>query len=151
MVQRHGRCLNVESGEIEVQVKMPGTRGQTERPREPLLHPGIGSWAGMCRIGGRQRGVGVSLRGAVGEIPPLPVHLSNAGREPARAQCRAGSLTGAVASQRVTEAREGRLRMVGNHPASAKAQGGLTARPTSRAGTKVGLSDLAVASGSAVT
>ena len=41
--------------------------------------------------------------------------------------------------------------MVGNHPVSAKAKGGLTARLTSRAGTKVGLSDLAVASGSAVT
>jgi hypothetical protein len=27
-----------------------------------------------------------------------------------------GSLTGAVASQMVTEARDGRLRMVGNHP-----------------------------------
>ena len=51
----------------------------------------------------------------------------------------------------VTEAREGHLGMVGNHPSSAKAQGGLTARLTSRAGTKVGLSDLAVASGSAVT
>ena len=62
-----------------------------------------------------------------------------------------GSLTGAVASQRVTEAREGHLSLVGNQTSSAKAQGGLTARLTSRAGTKVGLSDLAVASGSAVT
>ena len=105
----------------------------------------------MCRIGGRPRGVGVSLRGAVGEIPPLPVQFSNRGRDPAAGQCQAGSLTGAVASKRVTEAREGHLRMVGNHPASVKAQGGLTARHTSRAGTKVGLSDLAVASGSAVT
>ena len=41
--------------------------------------------------------------------------------------------------------------MVGNHLVSAKAKGGLTARHTGRAGTKVGLSDLAVASGSAVT
>jgi hypothetical protein len=31
--------------------------------------------------------------------------------------------------------------MVGNHSQSAKAEGSLTARPTSRAGTKVGLSD----------
>ena len=61
-----------------------------------------------------------------------------------------GGLTGAVASKRVTEAREGDLRMVGNHPVSAKAKGCLTARLTSRAGTKVGLSDPAVASGSAV-
>ena len=60
-------------------------------------------------------------------------------------------MTGAVASQRVTEAREGHLSLVGNQTSSAKAQGGLTARHTGRAGTKVGLSDLAVASGSAVT
>ena len=51
----------------------------------------------------------------------------------------------------VTEAREGHLMMVGNHQSSVKAQGGLTARRTGRAGTKVGLSDLAVARGSAVT
>ena len=95
--------------------------------------------------------MGVSLRGAAGEIPPLPVQFSNRGRDPVAGQSQAGSLTGAVASQRVTEAREGHLRMVGNHPSSVKAQGGLTARQTSRAGTKVGLSDLAVASGSAVT
>ena len=71
--------------------------------------------------------------------------------KPDNGQCQADSLTGAVASQRVTEAREGHLRLVGNQSASVKAQGGLTARQTSRAGTKVGLSDLAVASGSAVT
>ena len=51
----------------------------------------------------------------------------------------------------VTEAREGLLVAVGNRHASVKAQGGLTARKTFRAGTKVGLSDLAVACGSAVT
>ena len=62
-----------------------------------------------------------------------------------------GSLTGAVSSQRVTEEHEGALIMVGNHEVSVKAQARLTARLTSRAGTKVGLSDLAVASGSAVT
>ncbi len=61
-----------------------------------------------------------------------------------------GSLTGAVASQRVTEAPKGSLRMVGNHSKSVKAEGSLTARPTSRAGTKVGLSDPAVPNGRAV-
>ena len=71
--------------------------------------------------------------------------------KPGRGQCQAGGLTGAVASKRVTEVREGHLRMVGNHLVSVKAQGGLTARDTTQAGTKVGLSDLAVASGSAVT
>lgn len=71
--------------------------------------------------------------------------------KPVCGQCQVGGLTGAVASQRVTEAREGNLAVVGNHRVSVKAEGCLTARPTSRAGTKVGLSDLAVASGSAVT
>ena len=61
-----------------------------------------------------------------------------------------GSLTGAVASQRVTEAPKGTLRMVGNHSKSVKAEGSLTVRPTSRAGTKVGLSDPAVPNGRAV-
>ncbi len=62
-----------------------------------------------------------------------------------------GGLTGAVTSQRVTEVCKGLLALVGNQRMSAKAKGGLTVRLTSRAGRKLGLSDLAVASGSAVT
>ena len=50
-------------------------------------------------------------------------------------------MTGAVASERVSEALKGSLRMDGNHPQSVKAEGSLTARATVRAGTKVGLSD----------
>ena len=65
-------------------------------------------------------------------------------------QCLVGSLTGAVASQKVTEAPKGSLRMVGNHSQSVKAQGSLTARPTSRADTKVGLSDQAIQYGMVV-
>ena len=61
-----------------------------------------------------------------------------------------GSLTGAVASQRVTEAFKGSLRMVGNHLQSVKAQGSLTVRPTSRAGAKAGLSDPVVPHGRAI-
>ena len=64
--------------------------------------------------------------------------------DPGSGHCQVGSLTGAVASERVTEAYKGLLRMVGNHSKSAKAEGGLTARETFRAGTKVGLSDPAV-------
>ena len=56
-------------------------------------------------------------------------------------QCQVGSLTGAVASERVSEALKGSLRMVGNHPQSAKAEGSLTVTPTGGTGTKVGLSD----------
>ena len=52
-----------------------------------------------------------------------------------------GSLTGAVASERVSEALKGSLRMVGNHSQSAKAEGSLTVTPTGETGTKVGLSD----------
>ena len=36
-------------------------------------------------------------------------------RNPDIGQCQVGSLTGAVASKRVTEAPKGSLRMVGNH------------------------------------
>ena len=61
-----------------------------------------------------------------------------------------GSLTGAVASQRVTEAREGSLRLFGNQPQSVKAEGSLTARPTSRAGAKAGLSDPVAPNGRAI-
>ena len=70
--------------------------------------------------------------------------------ELAMGQCQAGSLTGAVASERVSEALKGSLRMVGNHSKSAKAEGSLTATPTGGAGTKVGLSDPVVLSGNAI-
>ena len=60
-------------------------------------------------------------------------------------------MTGAVASQIVTEVREGLLTLVGNQGASVKAQGGLTARKTFRAGAKAGLNDLMVLSGKAIT
>ena len=42
-------------------------------------------------------------------------------RDPGVGQCQAGSLTGAVASERVSEALKGSLRMDGNHSKSAKA------------------------------
>ncbi len=59
-------------------------------------------------------------------------------------------MTGAVASKRVTEAFKGSLRLDGNQPESANAEGSLTARLTGRAGTKVGVSDPAVPNGRAV-
>ena len=72
---------------------------------------------------------------------PCSIGLLTGSRKPANGQCQAGSLTGAVASERVSEALKGSLRMVGNHSKSAKAEGSLTATPTGGAGTKVGLSD----------
>ena len=59
-------------------------------------------------------------------------------------------MTGAVASQTVTEAPKGSLRLVGNQPLSVKAKGSLTARRTRQAGTKVGLSDPVVLGGRAI-
>ena len=59
-------------------------------------------------------------------------------------------MTGAVASERVTEAPKGSLRADGNRSKSVKAEGSLTASQTRRAGTKVGLSDPVVPSGRAI-
>ena len=61
-----------------------------------------------------------------------------------------GSLTGAVASQIVTEARDGGLRAVGNRSLSAMAEARLTVRLTSRTETKVGHSDPVVLRGRAI-
>ena len=67
-----------------------------------------------------------------------------------RGHCLVGSLTGAVASQRVTEAREGSLSLIGNQASSVMAQGSLTARQTCRAGAKAGHSDPVVLYGRAI-
>ena len=64
--------------------------------------------------------------------------------------CQVGSLTGAVASKRVTEALKGWLSTDGNRAESVNAEASLTVRPTSRAVTKVGVSDQVVVSGNAI-
>ena len=89
------------------------------------------------------------------EKPTLKYHpvcseCLTADRDPVTGQCLVGSLTGAVASQKVTEAREGSLSLIGNQAQSAMAQGSLTARPAGRAGTKVGHSDPVVPRGRAI-
>lgn len=61
-----------------------------------------------------------------------------------------GSLTGVVASQNVTEAFKGSLKTNRNRRKSVNAQGSLTARPTSRAGAKAGVSDPVVPNGRAI-
>ena len=71
-------------------------------------------------------------------------------RYPATRHCMVGSLTGAVASQKVTEACDGRLRTVRNRSWSAMAEACLTARLTSRAESKDGHSDPVVLSGRAI-
>ena len=91
-------------------------------------------------MGGYEYGTPVSYEPLLGYHPCVTGFLTMA-RDPGRGQCQVGSLTGAVASERVSEAHKGSLRMVGNHSKSAKAEGSLTARPTGRAGRKLGLSD----------
>ena len=91
-------------------------------------------------MGGREAGTPVSVEPMLG-YHPCGAGLLTCIREPGEGQCQTGSLTGAVASERVSEALKGSLRMVGNHSKSAKAEGSLTVTPTGGAGTKVGLSD----------
>ena len=90
-----------------------------------------------------------SVEGTV-KYHPYSTGVLTAARHPGPGHCQVGSLTGAVASQSVTEAREGSLRLIGNQPTSAKAEGSLTARPTSRADAKAGLSDPVVLYGRAI-
>ena len=70
-------------------------------------------------MGGRE------LLAPAGREPPLGYHSSNVETLTTRhelgvGQCQVGSLTGAVASERVTEAPKGFLRMVGNHSLECK-------------------------------
>ena len=81
---------------------------------------------------------------------PLMFDVLTLTRNPGCGQCLVGSLTGAVSSQRVTEEHEGLLMTVGHRQVSAMVQASLTARQTSRAGTKVGHSDPVVLNGRAI-
>ena len=99
--------------------------------------------------------VGFEAGTLVSVEPPLRYHpcfacCLTAARYPGPGPCVVGSLTGAVASQTVTEAREGWLRAVGNRSLSAMAEASLTARLTRRAESKDGHSDPVVPSGRAI-
>ena len=61
-----------------------------------------------------------------------------------------GSLTGVVASKRVTEASQGALSTNGNRARSVLVQARLTERPTSRSGRKLEHSDPVVPHGRAI-
>ena len=91
-------------------------------------------------MGGEEGATPVAVEPTLGYHPWVIGFQSNC-RKPAGGQRQTGSLTGAVASERVSEALKGSLRMVGNHSQSAKAEGSLIVTPTGGAGTKVGLSD----------
>ena len=58
-----------------------------------------------------------------------------------------GSFTGEVGSYNATEPYKGWLTLNGNQGDSVNTKASLTARPTSRAGTKVGVSDPVMHSG----
>ena len=81
---------------------------------------------------------------------PVDLEILTSGPHRAQGQCLVGSLTGAVASQRVTEARNGYLSLDRNQASSARAEGSLTERPTGRPDTKVGPSDPVVPHGRAI-
>jgi hypothetical protein len=100
-------------------------------------------------VGGVESGALASVEPTL-EYHPWSVEILTLHRYPVWEHCQVGSLTGAVASQRVTEAFKGSLSSVGHRAWSVKAQGSLTARLTSRAGAKAGLSDPAVLCGKAV-
>ena len=129
---------------------MPRTRGQTERPREPLLQVGTGPAFFLCSIGGRPRSAGASRRGAIGEIPPWN------DPDPHRSVARAGTVLigqfdwgGLLPKSNGGVQRYPRPgRQSGNM--SANVEGCLTARPMGRADAKAGLSDPAVLDGKAV-
>ncbi len=91
-------------------------------------------------MGDYEVGTPVSMESLLG-YHPCSIGFLTISHYLALGQCVAGSLTRAVASERVPGALKGSLRMVGNHSKSAKAEGSLTATPTGGAGTKVGLSD----------
>ena len=120
---------------------MPITRDGTKRPREPLLQLSTGLGHRMCRIGRRLRSSDASRCGAVLEIRPFCCLSPNTR---IGGHCLVGSLTGVVASKSVTEALKGWLSTDGNRAVSVNVKASLTARPTGRAVTKVGVSDPAV-------
>ena len=101
----------------------------------------------MCRIVRRQRSGDASHRGVGVEILTFARLVSNSLK---RGHCLVGSLTGVVASKRVTEAPKGALRPIGNRPESVMAQARLTERPTSRTGGKPEHSDPVVPHGRAI-
>ncbi len=65
----------------------------------------------MCRIGGRLRSSVARRCGVAVEIPPFAYLKPNSLMG---GQCLVGSLTGVVASKRVTEASKGTLSTLGN-------------------------------------
>ena len=71
-------------------------------------------------MGGIEVGALVSMEPTLKYHPDESEILTEASY-PGPGHCLVGSLTGAVTSERVTEARKGSLRLIGNQPKSVKA------------------------------
>ena len=76
--------------------------------------------AGTGEVGGTEGRTPVLPEPLLG-YHPCDIGFLTCGHDLAGGQCQVGSLTGAVASERVSEALKGSLRMDGNHSKSAKA------------------------------
>ncbi|TKY72915.1 hypothetical protein E2542_SST01661 [Spatholobus suberectus] len=117
-------------------VKMRTTCTWTERPFEALLFPEIGFRLFLCSLGGGQR------RPPSGGLEPSMRYHSKRARILTMCQD-----LWAKGQSQASLACKGFLGPDKDWPSSAKAKGSLIARPTSRAKTKVGLSDSTVPSG----
>jgi hypothetical protein len=65
-------------------------------------------------VGDNEVGTQVLMESLV-KYHPFYISYLTVSVDPVIGQCQVGGLTGAVASQRVTEVREGSLSMIGNH------------------------------------
>jgi hypothetical protein len=144
---RSGQCLDRELGETAMAVRTPPTHSRTKRPHGALLQLAIGRGPQLRSIGGSLR---AGPRGGWGGSSEIPLCCGLRPHVVTHGPWLVGSLSGADASQKVTEARNGALTRDGHPRVSAKAQGRLTARQTSRAEAKAGLSDPTAPSGRAV-
>ena len=112
-----------------------------EKTPEALLQLDIEYVDTLRSIDGRGWDFGFGWNGLVSEIPFCVLAYSNHSGKNAARQYLAGSFTGAVSSQRVTEEFKGQLGANGNRADSVMAQAGSTVRGTSRAGGKPEHSD----------
>ena len=112
----------------------------TKRPRELYCSLAFASLFRLFRIGGRF---------VISAIPlfEMSKHHFDPHKKTGEGHCLVGSFTGEVGSYNATEPYDGWLVMDGNHDNSIMAKASLTARLTSRAGTKVGHSDPVMHSG----
>ncbi len=104
----------------------------------------------MYRIGRRQRDGYASIQGAAVGILPCCIGFLTGRRRAVDGTVSGGQFDWGGRLPKVTEAPKDTLSLDGNQAQSAKAKGCLTARPTSRAGTKAGLSDPVVPNGRAI-